>query len=222
MKEKLLSGIVAMSTVLTVATSTVNAAKLELSADKVAAGETVDVTVSLDNEANSLDYELAYDSEMFEFVDSKCDLSLVEVNSDTPGTVIVSGVDTDKGTKYMTVTLKALKDGDAEFEVKNLEAADEETPLAVTKAAVEVQTAAATPTPSATPEETAAPETTPTEVAATPTSSAEETESTNKSSNTNKSGKNNPNTGDGIVAYIAAFGAAVVAMVAIAVKKFTK
>lgn len=209
MKKSITIITIALLAILALATS-VNAANLQVSKTDVKAGDTVEVTLKLDSASHSLEYELTYDADLFEYTSHTTPEGWsMAVGTKTAGLVIVSGASATNTTDKMTITFTAKKDGSASFKAdelvteENAEGKMEE--LAVKEVAVTVE------------QKDAAPETTPEpETTTKPTETAKAGTTTAKNNSTS-----NPKTGDNVVLYA---GLAVVAIVAVAfvAKKYTK
>jgi len=204
MKKTLTIITIALLAILTLAT-TVNAAKLEVSKTDVKAGDEVSVTLSLDKESHSLEFELKYDAELFEYKGYTAPEGwTMVVGTKTAGLVLVSGVNPTTAADKMTITFTAKKDGAAKFTASDL-VTEEDTEgkmeeLAVKEVEVKVEQKDVAPEPET---ETTTPAT------------------TAKAGTTTPKKTNNPKTGDNVVVYA---GLAVVAIVAVAAvaKKYAK
>lgn len=127
--KKILSGIVAIIVLLTMATS-VNAAKVVADKTEVNKGEKVVVTVNMEQETDCLDVKLAYDATKFEYVTGSVATSLTNeptVNDKTEGKIIVSASSASNKTKSISFTFVAKETTDAaEFTASGLVTASDE------------------------------------------------------------------------------------------------
>lgn len=116
--KKLLSGIVTIVLLVALATS-VNASSISANKTEANKGDTVVVTVSV-NETHSIGAWLKYDSSKFEFVSASSSIGELTTGN-ANGVVKVAGTSTDKTTTAVTFTFKAKELTDsASFEVTRL------------------------------------------------------------------------------------------------------
>lgn len=116
--KKLLSGIVTIVVLVALATS-VNASSIGVNKSEVNKGDTVTVTVGVE-ETHSIGTWLKYDSSKFEFVSASSSIGELTTGN-ANGVVKIAGTSTDKTTTAVTFTFKAKELTDsASFEVTRL------------------------------------------------------------------------------------------------------
>ena len=112
--KKILLGLVAMLVVLGMATANVKAASVNADKTEVKKGETVVVTVNMEEETRNVDVKLAYDANLFEYVKGSASSTLgtLTVNDATAGKVIVSGSNPSQSTKQVSFSFVAKQNTD--------------------------------------------------------------------------------------------------------------
>ena len=150
MRNKILGILITLVIMIGVMASQVNAANISASSTEINKGDTVVVTVNLDNETPYIDIDLSYDANSFEYVDKSAtsDLPSLTVNNKAnEGVVLVSAADATETTKYISFTFTAKETTDAaEFVASGLNTITDEA-LNVSSVSVAVVEKAEEPTP---------------------------------------------------------------------------
>lgn len=156
MKNKILGILIALVVMIGVMACQVNAADISASATEIEKGETVVVTVNLDEDSQAVQFDLGYNSENFEFVIGSENTSLdsKSINYSEDGKISFAAFSTSTTTKSVSFTFKALENTEgADFAVSGLVTENEEAinngtvSVAVVEPAVEPE-----PTPDPEPE----------------------------------------------------------------------
>ena len=123
--KKTIMGVVTIVTVLCMCllATSVNAASLSVDNNKVSKGDVVTVTVNIEEQAESMQFDLAYDQSSFKFIEDSIsvNLGLVDKNA-VDGVLIVSAFDTSKTANTISLQFEALENVDnAEFTISGTE-----------------------------------------------------------------------------------------------------
>lgn len=231
MRNKILGILITLVIMIGVMASQVNAANISASSTEINKGDTVVVTVNLDNETPYIDIDLSYDANSFEYVDKSAtsDLPSLTVNNKADeGLVLVSAADATETTKYISFTFTAKEATDAaEFVASGLNTiTDEELNVSsVSVAVVEKTEEPTTPEQPEQPENPGDVETPNTDTPSDTTVSGDNGSETNTGSQKVDENGNVitklPQTGTSIVT-VAGVVAAVVVVAVIAVRKLRK
>lgn len=115
MKNKVLGILVTLIIMIGVMASQVNAATISASSTEVNVGDTVTVTVSLEDATQSIGLDLTYNADNFEYVakSATSGLDSLTVNDREAGVVKIAGADPYNSTTYVTFTFVAKANTDA-------------------------------------------------------------------------------------------------------------
>lgn len=123
--KKTIMGVVTIVTVLCMCllATSVNAASLSVDNNKVSKGDVVTVTVNIEEQAESMQFDLAYDQSSFKFIEDSISVNLGLVNKNAvDGVLIVSAFDTSKTANTISLQFEALENVDnAEFTISGTE-----------------------------------------------------------------------------------------------------
>lgn len=147
MRNKVLGILITLIIMIGVMASQVNAATISASSTEVNVGDTVTVTVKLDQPTQSVGVDLTYDANSFEYKSVSSDIGTLTENSKNAGIVKVAGSNATGTASYITFTFVAKANTDAaDFVASNLFTHESES-LNTTTVTVAVVEKAEEPTP---------------------------------------------------------------------------
>ncbi len=159
MRNKIFGILITLVIMIGVMASQVNAADISASAQEVNVGDTVTVTVKLDQPTQSIGVDLTYDANSFEYKSVSSDIGTLTENAKNPGVVKVAGSNATGTASYITFTFVAKANTDAaDFVASNLFTHESES-LNTTTTTVAVVEKAEEPTTPEEPENPTQPET---------------------------------------------------------------
>lgn len=131
MKNKILGILIALVVMIGLMASQVNAADMSASATEIEKGETVVVTVNLDEDSRAAQFVLDYNAENFKYVEGSVSTSLdsKSINASEAGVVKFAGFSTSSATtKTVSFTFEALANTEgADFAISGLVTDNDET-----------------------------------------------------------------------------------------------